>query len=53
LSEKKTVEENGVTGGEFGKIMEKIAENEDLRYLYYSHNVIETIQRRRIRYAGW
>jgi hypothetical protein len=49
MSEKKTVEENSVTGGGFGIIMEKIAEIEDLLYLYYSDNVIETIQQRRIR----
>ena len=49
LSEKKTIEESCVTGEGIGIIMEKIAENEDLRYLYYSDNVIEKIRRRRIR----
>jgi hypothetical protein len=52
LAEKKTVEENGVTGGGIGIIMEKIAESEELRYLYYSDNVIKTIQCWRIGQAG-
>jgi hypothetical protein len=50
LSEKKKLlKKIALLGGEIGIIMEKFAENEDLRYLYNSDKVIETFQRRRIK----